>query len=56
MTVAYIAIGSNLASPLEQVNAALAPIADKFVADLDSRGLPGRAAYDAFVQAVADSK
>ncbi|EPX7646473.1 2-amino-4-hydroxy-6-hydroxymethyldihydropteridine diphosphokinase, partial [Escherichia coli] len=23
MTVAYIAIGSNLASPLEQVNAAL---------------------------------
>lgn len=41
---------------LEQVNAALAPIADKFVADLDSRGLPGRAAYDAFVQAVADSK
>ncbi len=26
MTVAYIAIGSNLASPLEQVNAALKAI------------------------------
>lgn len=28
MTVAYIAIGSNLASPLEQVNAALKAIGD----------------------------
>ncbi|HCS3337202.1 TPA: 2-amino-4-hydroxy-6-hydroxymethyldihydropteridine diphosphokinase, partial [Shigella flexneri] len=28
MTVAYIAIGSNLASPLEQVNAALKALGD----------------------------
>ncbi|ECJ3938181.1 2-amino-4-hydroxy-6-hydroxymethyldihydropteridine diphosphokinase [Salmonella enterica] len=28
MTIAYIALGSNLASPLEQVNAALKAIAD----------------------------
>ncbi|EAA8945050.1 2-amino-4-hydroxy-6-hydroxymethyldihydropteridine diphosphokinase [Salmonella enterica] len=28
MTIAYIALGSNLASPLEQVNAALKTIAD----------------------------
>ncbi|WP_410053753.1 2-amino-4-hydroxy-6-hydroxymethyldihydropteridine diphosphokinase, partial [Escherichia coli] len=28
MTVAYIAIGSNLASPLEQVNAAVKAIGD----------------------------
>ncbi|AXE04939.1 2-amino-4-hydroxy-6-hydroxymethyldihydropteridine diphosphokinase [Salmonella enterica subsp. houtenae] len=28
MTIAYIALGSNLASPLEQVNAALQAIAD----------------------------
>lgn len=28
MTVAYIALGSNLASPLEQVNAAVKAIGD----------------------------